>query len=129
VTKILIVEDDRATTGLLKTVFEMEGFKTVVCAQPEWIQQVVRRERPDVIFMDFQLAETDSLTILREIKSDESLKGIPVIMTSGLDRSQECTQAGADGFLIKPYRPARLIAEIHAVIERRNDTRDNEQKT
>ena len=117
-TTILIVEDDRATTGLLKTVFEMEGFKTNVCPQPERVLEVVRHDRPDLIFMDYHLAETESLPILQEIKGDEALRAIPVVMTSGLDRSQECKEAGAESFLIKPFRPANLIAEIRAVLDR-----------
>jgi len=118
VTTILIVEDDRATTGLLKTVFEMEGFRTSVCPQAERVLDVVRQDRPDLIFMDYHLAETESLPVLKEIKGDEVLKKIPVVMTSGLDRSQECKQAGADGFLMKPFRPVNLIAEIRAVLDR-----------
>ena len=113
-TTILIVEDDRATTGLLKTLFEMEGFKAAVCPHPERVLEVVRQDPPDLIFMDYHLAETDSLPILRQIKGDAGLKEIPVIMTSGLDRSQECQQAGADGFLLKPFRPRNLMAEVRA---------------
>lgn len=116
-TKILIVEDDRATTGLLKTVFELEGFKTLVCPDASRVVETVRTDRPDVIFMDLHLAETESLSILREIKQDQELRSIPVVMTSGLDCSQECNEAGAEGFLLKPFRPANLVAEIRAVLE------------
>ena len=116
-TKILIVEDDRATTGLLKTVFELEGFKTLVCPDATRVVETVRRDRPDVVFMDLHLAEMQSLSILREIKQDQELRSIPVVMTSGLDRSQECKEAGAEGFLLKPFRPANLVAEIRAVLE------------
>ncbi len=116
-TKILIVEDDRSTTGLLKTVFQMEGFKTSVCPDPTRVLQVVREEQPDVVLMDFHLAETQSLPILREIKQDPNLKGIPVVMTSGLDRSLECKQAGAASFILKPFRPAALVSEVRAVLD------------
>jgi DNA-binding response OmpR family regulator len=126
VIKILVVEDDRATSGLLKTVFEMEGFKPIVCADPVRAIEVVRQERPDAIFMDYHLAETDSLPLLREIKGDEALKHIPVVMTSGLDRSLECRKAGAESFMLKPFRPAELVAEIQAVLERSSETNHNE---
>jgi DNA-binding response OmpR family regulator len=119
VTKILIVEDDRATTGLLKTVFEMEGFNTIVCPQPERVVQVTREESPDLVLMDYHLADTHSLPVLEELKGDAELRAIPVVMTSGLDRSKECEKAGADGFLIKPFRPSKLMAQIRAVLERR----------
>jgi DNA-binding response OmpR family regulator len=123
VIRILVVEDDRATSGLLKTVFEMEGYKPIVCPDPERVIEVVRRDRPDVIFMDYHLAETDSIPLLREIKSDRMLRHIPVVMTSGLDRSVECGEAGADSFLLKPFRPSNLLAEIQAVLERRSKTK------
>jgi two-component system response regulator MtrA len=126
VIKILVVEDDRATSGLLKTVFEMEGFKPIVCADPARAIEVVRQDRPDAIFMDYHLAETDSLPLLREIKGDEALKRIPVVMTSGLDRSVECRQAGAESFILKPFRPSELVAEIQAVLERSSETNHNE---
>jgi DNA-binding response OmpR family regulator len=120
VTKILIVEDDRATTGLLKTVLEMEGFKAIVCPDPERVLGLVRQERPDLIFMDFHLAGTNSLSILQEIRESKDLEETPVIMTSGLDRSQECEQAGADSFMIKPFRPSNLMIEIRAVLDKRS---------
>jgi DNA-binding response OmpR family regulator len=121
-TRILIVEDDRATSGLLKTIFEMEGYKTSVCPDPDRVVEVTRRDKPDLIFMDYHLAEQESLSILREIKADEELKGIPVIMTSGLDRSEECREAGAASFLIKPFRPASLMDEIHAVLDEKSSS-------
>jgi DNA-binding response OmpR family regulator len=114
--KILIVEDDRATTGLLKTVFEMEGFKALVCPQANRVVETVRRDRPDVVFMDYHLAESESLPVLRELKADAELRSIPVVMTSGLDRSKECAEAGAAGFLIKPFRPSNLLERIRAVL-------------
>jgi DNA-binding response OmpR family regulator len=98
--KVLIVDDDRATTGLLKTVFEMEGFRTIVCPDPQRVVDIVRQDRPDVVLMDFHLAETNSLFILREIRQDEA-----------------CAQAGADGFILKPFRPANLMAEVRAVLK------------
>jgi DNA-binding response OmpR family regulator len=94
----------------------MEGFKTLVCPLPERVLEVVREESPDMIFMDYHLAETESLDILIEIKKDEELKAIPVIMTSGLDRSKECLEAGADRFVMKPFRPTNLVVEIRAVL-------------
>ena len=116
-TKILIVDDDRATSGLLKTVFEMEGFKTVACPDAERVMDVIRRDKPDLVFMDYHLAASDSMPILKELKADNKLKHIPVIMTSGLDRSEECLKAGAALFVLKPFRPTNLMGDIRAVLK------------
>lgn len=115
-TTILVVEDDRATSGLLKTIFEMEGMQVLVCPDPDQVMGVARQERPDLIFMDYHLAEIESLLLLEEMKQDDVLKETPVLMTSGLDRSQECEKAGAAGFVLKPFRPASLVAVIQDVL-------------
>ena len=115
-TTILVVEDDRATTGLLKTIFGLENYRTIVCAQPDRVIPTVRDQRPDLVFMDFHLAEVESLSILEELKADPELKAIPVVMTSGLDRSAACEKAGAAGFIIKPFRPANLLDMIRGAL-------------
>jgi DNA-binding response OmpR family regulator len=112
VPKILIVDDDRATSTLLRTLFEIEGFVGVVCPKPEDVLNVVRRERPDVVLMDVHLAEVDSIHILREIRADAELQSVPVVMTSGLDMREQCVANGASGFMQKPFKPGELVALI-----------------
>ena len=115
-TRILIVEDDRATSGLLKTVFEMEGFKVTTCPAADRVLEVVRQVKPDLILMDYYLADMESLPVFKEIKADEELATIAVVMTSGLDRSEQCKQSGADSFLLKPFRPSGLLAEVRTLL-------------
>jgi DNA-binding response OmpR family regulator len=112
VPKILIVDDDRATSTLLRTLFEMEGFVGVVCPRPEDVLSTVRLEKPDVILMDVHLAQVDSLQILREMRGDGELQAIPVVMTSGLDLREKCEANGANGFMQKPFKPVELVALV-----------------
>lgn len=112
VAKILIVDDDRATSTLLRTLFEIEGFVGVVCPKPEDVLNTVRRETPDVVLMDVHLAEVDSIHILREIRADRELQTVPVVMTSGLDMQEQCETNGASAFMQKPFKPAELVALI-----------------
>ena len=112
VAKILIVDDDRATSTLLRTLFEIEGFTGVVCPRPDDVLNTVRRERPDVVLMDVHLAEVDSIGILRELRADVELQTVPVVMTSGMDMREECEANGASGFIQKPFKPVELVALI-----------------
>jgi DNA-binding response OmpR family regulator len=112
VDKILIVDDDRATSTLLRTLFEIEGFVGVVCPKPEDVLNTVRREKPDVILMDVHLAEVDSIHILREIRVDAELRAMPVVMTSGLDVREKCEANGASAFMQKPFKPSELVALV-----------------
>ncbi|HZY44504.1 MAG TPA: response regulator [Anaerolineae bacterium] len=110
--RILIVDDDRATSTLLRTLFEIEGYEGVVCPRPDEVLQTAERERPDLILMDVHLAEVDSIGILKTIRTWPALKETPVIMMSGLDVEDKCLKAGATAFVLKPFRPAELLAEI-----------------
>ena len=112
VPKILIVDDDRATSTLLRTLFEIEGFVGVVCPKPDDVLNAVRREKPDVVLMDVHLAEVDSLHILREMRGDSELQAVPVVMTSGLDVREKCEANGASAFMQKPFKPVELVALV-----------------
>src|SRR4051812_26557212 len=61
--------------------------------------------RPSVILLDLNLPGTDGREVLKKIKSDSSLKSIPVVVltTSSSDKDiQECYQNGANSYMIKP---------------------------
>ena len=106
---ILILDDDKTFTGLLKTVFELEGYQAAVTTRLTDLMPVVRQVRPALLVMDIHVGQEDTLGALRELKSDEMIKTMPVIMTSGMDRSDECLNAGADAFILKPFRPTELL--------------------
>ncbi len=109
---ILIVDDDRATSTLLQTLFQIEGYASIICPRPEQVLNTARDQKPNLVLMDLHLADVDSLDILRAIRADAQVSAIPVIMVSGLDRSHECMKAGASAFVLKPFKPADLLAVI-----------------
>ncbi len=110
--KILIVDDDRSTSMLLQTLFQIEGYTSVTCPRPEEVLEAVHQEKPDLLLMDFHLGNVESLDTLRAVRADPALGTLPVIMTSGMDRSLECMQAGASEFVLKPFKPSDLLTAI-----------------
>lgn len=114
---ILIVDDDKTFSGLLKTVFELEGYQAVVVNYREDIVPTALHARPALIVMDVHIARGDTLGVLRELRADETLKTTPVVMASGMDRSAECLAAGANIFILKPFRPSELMAKVTALLE------------
>jgi CheY-like chemotaxis protein len=120
VAKIVVVDDDKTFRQLLVTVLKLEGHGAISVAQPEAIVALVRQEDPDLVLMDVHIGNRDTLGALRDLKSDEALSDIPVVMTSGSDRGQECLDAGADKFLMKPFRPSEMVATIDELIRPAN---------
>jgi len=67
--------------------------------------------------MDVHVGRRDTFDILREIRSDDDLENVPVIMTSGMDHSADCLEAGAKAFIMKPFRPSELLSKVREVIQ------------
>ncbi|RLC63790.1 MAG: response regulator [Chloroflexi bacterium] len=114
---VLVVDDDKVFSGLLKTIFELEGYRAVIVLRPDEVVPTARRVKPVLVLMDLHLSRGDTLSVLRELRADETLKAVPVLMTSGMDRSGECLAAGADAFILKPFRPAQLLAMVADLVE------------
>jgi len=115
-TKILIVDDDAVMLSLLETLMEMEGYEVVTISRPEQVIPTTERESPGLILMDYHLAGGDAMGPLLALKSTAGLLDIPILITSGMDRARVCLDAGANDFLLKPFRPSELVARINDLV-------------
>jgi CheY-like chemotaxis protein len=106
--KVLIVDNDRTTVSLLKILLELDGHTVLVAGAPASVLDEARRSDPDVILMDVFLTGGDGMDLLRGMRADAELVRVPVLMCSGMNLADECTAAGANGFLLKPYTPEQL---------------------
>lgn len=114
---IIVVDDDKVFRELLTTILALEGYRTVVIPKPDEVISKTRQSEPALVLMDVFLGDEDTLDVLRELKQEGELKDIPVIMTSGMDRSAECLGAGADSFVLKPFRPSDILDEIETLLQ------------
>lgn len=117
--KIMLLEDDINMLSLLQTLLEMEGFQVVQLNedQIERLADELLLQKPDLVLMDVHLYHLSGLDMIRQIRQDERLKETCVIMSSGMDYCSECTEAGANGFILKPYMPDELILNIRRAIK------------
>jgi DNA-binding response OmpR family regulator len=118
--KIMLVEDDLTMLSLLRTLLKLENYETVTLGEQENALDAIYRDRPDAILLDVHLAQGNGVDLMREIRADTSLHNIFVIMQSGMNLATECTEAGADTFLLKPYMPDTLIETIKAGLATRS---------
>lgn len=111
--KILIIEDDLTMISLLKMLLEMDGYKVVCLSSGQQdIIKLAQDELPDLIFLDVHLGQQNGLDVVKSLKKNGSLQNIKVIMTSGMVLGNECKEAGADNFILKPYMPDELLGKI-----------------
>jgi DNA-binding response OmpR family regulator len=122
VTKVFLIEDDPTMLELLTTLLGFEGFDVFGLAGGEDVLAEVKYNQPDLIIIDIHLRigggkEINGIELLHAIRSDFETQNKKVIMSSGVDMRLKCKEAGADGFLLKPYMPDELINMIKEIIE------------
>ena len=107
--RIMLAEDDLTMVTLLKTLLGMEGYQVIALSVDDDVIEAARKDRPDVLLLDVHLPHTNGLDILDQVRGDDEINDLKVVMTSGLNLESECKNRGADDFLLKPYMPDDLL--------------------
>lgn len=115
---VIIVDDEPDIVFALTLMLGDAGYYVVAVSQGDDLIRLLRSEKaPDLILLDMLLAGRDGREIVRTLKADPSTRSIPVLMMSAHPRAaQEAADAGADGFLAKPFDLEMLIAKVAALL-------------
>jgi len=105
---VMIVDDDRSTTSLLKTLLELDGFEVSVAVRGADALPMAEKNPPHVVVLDYHLSDMHGTQIIRAFREHISLAHTPIIVSSGMNVSDEVMAAGATAFLGKPYDPSDL---------------------
>ena len=116
--KLLIVDDDPVTCQLLALQLEMEDYACTTLSDPGQVLDVIAEESPTLILADYHLGSCDGLDLLRTIRNHKEWRYLPVVVMSGLDHREESQAAGANGFVLKPFRVDELLTTIQDVLTR-----------
>jgi len=108
-TIVLAIDDDSGVHDLLRRFLAKYGFRVESAFSGEEGIQLARKLLPDAITLDVLMKGTDGWTVLRTLKGDRQLSGIPVIMLSVLDSRNQGFLLGATEYLSKPIDRARLL--------------------
>ncbi len=113
----MIVDDDRNSTALLKTLLEMDGFEVTVVLRGSETMTKALEFTPDVFLIDFHLHDTiTGVELVTKLRSSTEFASTPIVMASGRDVGKEAQAAGANMFLVKPYDPGKLAEQLMGLI-------------
>ena len=118
--RILAVDDNSISLATIEQELKRE-YEVIPVTSGERALQYLRRERPDLILMDIQMAQKSGIETLREIRGMEKCKDIPVIMiTSKQDKATvvESSKLGVDDYVVKPFKGDDLRRRIGRVMGR-----------
>src|SRR4051812_27883554 len=115
--RILVVDDDAASSELLREIFAGEGWEAESAQTPEAALELAAHARFDLVVSDINLESARSgLDILREMRDT-----CPVILVTGfgtLDAAVESAREGAWDFVSKPFKVEEVVATARRALER-----------
>jgi response regulator RpfG family c-di-GMP phosphodiesterase len=114
---VLIVDDDEGLRVLLRTTFEGVQLRVDEADGALSAARKIAAEVPDVVVLDVGMPGMDGVTFCRRLKADPQTEHVPVVLLTGAEDATEAAaeQAGANGFLRKPFSPLTLLRLIERV--------------
>jgi DNA-binding NarL/FixJ family response regulator len=118
--RLLVVDDDPNLVLLVKDYLEFRGYEVVAASNGLEALEVMRRLTPDLIICDVMMPEMDGYTFVQTLRSDRATDWIPVIFLSARGQTADRVRglnAGADAYLVKPFEPEELVAQVEATLK------------
>ncbi len=118
--RLYVADDDPRISDLIRaSLARMEDLEATFFDNGLELLQAVQESPPDAILSDIILPRLDGLAVARLLKFDEQYQGIPLMVVSSVidaDIEEQVRQAGADGFLRKPFRPQELRDRVRELV-------------
>jgi len=117
--KILIIEDEEDLAMMVQARLEVNGYQAEVMPDGETGLEKIKVEPPDLIILDIVMPGLDGYQVCRQIKTDASVKHIPIIVLTASgqkDAEDKCLAMGAACCMRKPFDPAKLLGKVKELI-------------
>lgn len=120
-TKILVVEDERAISDLIKLNLIKCGYKVTTAYDGEEAADLIEEKQFDLIILDIMLPKIDGFELMEYIRP----LGMPVIFLTAkasIDDRVKGLTSGAEDYIVKPFEVVELLARVNIVLRRYNKT-------
>ena len=119
--RVLIIEDDKDIVELVRYNLANEGFQVNAAFDGSSGLNSLKKSPPDILLLDLMLPKLSGLDICREVRRDDSLNRLPILMLTA--RGEEADRVvglemGADDYVTKPFSPRELAMRVRSVLRR-----------
>ncbi|MBF0385459.1 MAG: response regulator [Candidatus Omnitrophica bacterium] len=125
---ILVVDDSEIDRTLIGYILKKAGYNVFYAIDGKSGLDAVKSNHIDLILLDCQMPLMGGVEMCRILKSDEHLKGIPVIFVTGIDTPVNvinCFEASAENFIIKPVNQRAILKHIKSAIAVNQTAKEN----
>ena len=118
--RILCIEDEPEMIDLIRLILERKGFEVLGAVGGQEGLETVRRERPDLVLLDLMMPDVDGWEVYRQMKADEELQNIPVVVVTAkaqsIDKVLGLHIAKVDDYVTKPFDLGHLVESVDRVL-------------
>ena len=114
--KILVVEDDKSVSSMLKTMLESQGYDCLTAETCRQGLMMLGSHVPDLVLLDLGLPDQDGMVFIRSAREQS---GVPVLVVSARTTENDkvdALDAGANDYITKPFGTAELMARVRATL-------------
>lgn len=115
---ILTVDDSRSMREMLKLALGDAGFRVVQAEDGVHGLEVLENEAPDVIITDINMPRMDGFGFIENVRRTGRHRAVPILVLtteSDAEKKARARNAGATGWVVKPFDPAKLVEAIRRV--------------
>jgi CheY-like chemotaxis protein len=117
--KVLVVDDQLTNVRLLERTLRSAGYVSVATTQnPHEVCELHRKDRYDLILLDLQMPGMDGFRVLEGLKQVDASLSV-LVMSAHAGNQERALQAGAKGFISKPFNAVELLARVYSLLESR----------
>lgn len=116
--RILTIDDSRTIRDMLNLTLSEAGYEVLTAVDGQDGIAVLDKERVDLVITDINMPKMDGYGVIRHMRGKAELMSTPVLVLtteSEAEKRNIAREAGATGWMVKPFDPARLIATINKV--------------
>lgn len=114
--RVLLVEDEPNIIEALRFLLHRDGWHVDTHSDGATAVNILRDSEPDVVVLDVMLPNRSGFDILREVRADERLGDLPVLMLTAKGQAKDrelAEQYGANKFMTKPFSNAEVVAAVN----------------
>lgn len=118
---VLVIEDDVDIVFLVRFILERERYTVKVAEDGRAAMAKLADAPPSLVLLDIMLPFTDGFQLLQCIRAQPAWAGVPVVMLTAKSQERDCVRAldaGANDYIVKPFRPEELVARVRRLLGR-----------
>ncbi|CAG0977790.1 Chemotaxis protein CheY [Burkholderiales bacterium] len=120
--RVLVVDDQLSMRAVVCAALrEIKGVELYEAADGAQAWASLRSGGIDMVVSDWMMPVKDGISLLRDIRADENLKGLPVILLTGEGKREQVVEAiksGATDYIVKPFAPQTLVEKVQRALAR-----------